>query len=303
MSVGLALKEGNTVYVQRPGIELIRGAIDMHVHAGPDVVPRLGDCIELAEEFKAAGAKGFVFKSHTVPTAPIATLARKIVPEVEVIGSLVLNSAVGGLNPAAVETSLKFGAKVIWMPTNSAKNHIEYYATHTHPLGFGGQQERGITIVEKNGRLLEEVKIILKQITDAKAVLATSHLSIPEIKLLVREATKIGVESIIITHPLEGMTKMSLEDQKEMVSLGAYLEHTLLSQMPIWRVTSPAEVYKVIKTTGAEHNILTTDFGQIHHPSPVEGLRIFARSMVELGTSEEDVRKMMCDNPRKLLKL
>jgi len=291
------------MYEPKPGIELIKGAIDMHIHAGPDAVPRLVDSIQLGQEFKAAGAKGFVLKSHSMPTAPMATLTKKIVPEVEVIGSLTLNSSVGGLNPAAVETSLKFGAKLIWMPTNSAKNHIEYYATHPHPLGLGGQQERGITIVDKNGKLLEEARTILKQIAEAKAILATAHLSVPEIKLLVREAKKIGVENIIITHPLEGMTSMSLEDQKEMVSLGAYLEHTLISQMPIWRVTSPAEIYKVIKTTGAEHNILTTDFGQVHHPSPIEGLRFFARTMIEFGATEEDVRKMICDNPRRLLRL
>jgi len=289
--------------VFKPGTELIKGAIDMHVHVRPDVVPRLMDCIQLAEEVKAIGGRGFVFKSHFMPTAPLANLMRKIVPEVEVVGSLILNNSVGGLNPSAVEASLKFGAKVIWMPTISAKNHIEYYATHPHPLGLGGQRELGICILKKNGELVEEVKTILGLIADAKAVLATGHLTIPEIKVLVKEAKKVGVENIIVTHPLDGMIRMSIEDQKEMVKLGAYLEHTLLSTMPLWCNTSPAEIYKVIKTTVAEHNILSTDFGQIHHPSPIEGLRIFARTMIEIGITEEEIKKMIRDNPCKLLGL
>lgn len=287
----------------RSGIDLIKGAIDMHVHVGPDVVARLVDCIQLAEEVKAIGCRGFVFKSHSMPTAPLAILTRKIVPEVEVMGSLVLNDSMGGLNPSAVESSLQFGAKVIWMPTSSAKNHIEYYATHPHPLGLGGQRERGIYVLKKNGELVEEVETILGLIADAKAVLATAHLSIPETKVLVKEARNMGVEHIVVSHPLDGMIRMSIEDQKEMVKLGAYLEHTLLSTTPIWRSTSPAEIYKVIKTTGAEHNILVTDFGQIHHPSPVEGLRFFARMMIEFGVSKEEVNKMIRDNPCNLLGL
>jgi len=289
------------VFVLKPGMELIKGAIDIHVHVGPDVVPRLMDCVQLAEEVKGVGGRGFVYKSHSVPTAPLAILARRIVPEVEVVGSLVLNNSVGGLNPSAVETSLRFGAKVVWMPTSSARNHIEYYATHPHPLGLGGQRERAISILKKDGGVVEEVKTILGLIADARAVLATGHLSIPEIKVLVEEAKKTGVDNIVVSHPLDGMINMSMEDQKEMAELGAYLEHTLLSTMPIWRSTSPARIRQVVEATGAEHNILVTDFGQSHHPSPVEGLRIFAKTMVEIGITEEEIKKMICDNPSKLL--
>jgi len=287
----------------KPGMELIKGAVDMHVHVGPDAVPRLMDCLQLAEEAKAVGARGFVFKSHSMPTAPLAILARRIVPEVEVFGSLVLNNSVGGLNPSAVETSLKFEAKVIWMPTSSAKNHIEYYAKYPHPLGLGGQRERGICVLDKSGELVEEVKTILGLIADAKAVLATAHLSIPETRVLVAEAKKAGVKNIVVSHPLDGMINMSVDDQMEMVKLGACLEHTLLSTMPIWRSTSPAEIYRVIKTTGAEHNILVTDFGQVHHPSPFEGLRLFARTMLEFGLGKEEIDKLIRGNPCNLLGL
>ena len=38
--------------------------------------------------------------------------------------SVTLNKVIGGINPLAVETALKLGAKVVWLPTQSAKNHL-----------------------------------------------------------------------------------------------------------------------------------------------------------------------------------
>ena len=104
--------------------ELLHGAYDMHVHAGPDVIDRKMDDLELAAAYKAAGMKGFVIKSHYFDTAGRAYLVRKLYPELMAVGTLVLNHSVGGLNPEAVEKAAKYGVRLVFMPTMDAWNML-----------------------------------------------------------------------------------------------------------------------------------------------------------------------------------
>ncbi len=102
--------------------ELVRGAYDLHVHSGPDVMPRRIDDSALARRFLDVGLAGYVIKSHYVPTAERAAVVRAAVPGVQVLGSLTLNRAVGGLNPLAVEITAREGARLVWLPTVDAAN-------------------------------------------------------------------------------------------------------------------------------------------------------------------------------------
>src|SRR5205814_1057552 len=102
--------------------EAIAGAYDLQVHVAPDVIGRRIDDIDLAREFLAAGLRGFVLKSHYVPTAERAKVVSKAVPGISAFGAITLNHAVGGLNPVAVEIAGRSGCKIVWMPTVDAEN-------------------------------------------------------------------------------------------------------------------------------------------------------------------------------------
>src|SRR5437762_11801038 len=78
---------------------LLAGAFDMHVHSGPDVLPRKFDDVTLVERTRESGMGGFVLKSHYVCTADRANLIRELFPDVKAYCGVVLNHAVGGLNP------------------------------------------------------------------------------------------------------------------------------------------------------------------------------------------------------------
>jgi hypothetical protein len=67
--------------------DLLRGAIDLHCHSGPDIVPRSVTDIELAREGQAAGLRAVVIKNHHTPTAARAQLASVAVPGIEVFGA------------------------------------------------------------------------------------------------------------------------------------------------------------------------------------------------------------------------
>lgn len=103
-------------------LALTQGGFDLHVHVDPDVIPRRITDLDLAHRFLERGLRGFVLKSHYTSTAERAAVVRAAVPGIEALGSLTLNSAVGGLNPLAVEVAAREGARIVWLPTVDAEN-------------------------------------------------------------------------------------------------------------------------------------------------------------------------------------
>src|SRR5436190_2108299 len=102
--------------------EAIHDGYDLQVHVAPDVIERRIDDIDLAREFLSHGLKGFVLKSHYLPSAERAKVVSKAVPGIQAYGAIVLNHSVGGLNPVAVEIAGRSGNKIVWMPTVDAAN-------------------------------------------------------------------------------------------------------------------------------------------------------------------------------------
>src|SRR5262249_58336594 len=102
--------------------EAIQGAYDLQTHVAPDVIERRIDDLDLAKEFLAHGLKGFVLKSHYIPTAERAAVVAKATPGIEAYGAITLNHSVGGLNPVALEIAGRSGNKIVWMPTVDAAN-------------------------------------------------------------------------------------------------------------------------------------------------------------------------------------
>jgi len=92
---------------------------DLHVHAAPDIGPRIGDDLDVVRRYAEAGYAGCVLKGHYASTVGRA-LATGRSTGLAVFGGLALNRHVGGVNPAAVTAELLQGARVIWMPTADA---------------------------------------------------------------------------------------------------------------------------------------------------------------------------------------
>ena len=293
----------------RTDIELIKGAIDIHLHAGPSVFPRLMDAVEAANSAKDAEMRGIVIKHHHTPTVDRSYFVHKAVPEVEVLGGVVLNYSAGGLNPFAVDAALKLGGKIIWMPSVDARNH----ARHFGEFGKYGtrldynipriyERVKGITILDEDGNLKHEVGEILDIVSSYDAVIGTSHLDISELKVLVEEAVKMDIK-IVVTHVGFVTAALSFEDQKWLADRGAFLELCYSSLSPAWLCTTIEDVVENVIRVGPEHYILASDLGQIHNPSPVEGLRIYIMMLLERGLNSDQIRTMVKHNPERLLGL
>ncbi len=299
---------GSPLHVgMREDLELLRGALDIHVHAGPDLFPRLLDAFEAAEEARAAGLRGIALKHHHIPTVDRAYFASRAVQGIEIYGGITLNYAVGGLNPFAVDAALRMGARIIWMPTVDARNHLRCFGElgrYGSRLSYGRsrlyEEAEGISILEDGG-LNPSLAPILDSIAEADAALATSHLSAEESKALVEEALRRGVRRIVVTHVDFTTANLSIEDQNWMADRGALLELCYSSISPAWRCSSIDRSVEAIRRVGAENYILSSDLGQVHNPPPPEGLRIYIRLLLEHGIGAEDIRVMVKENPERLL--
>lgn len=284
---------------------LCQGAVDTHIHCLPDIIPRKMDAIDVAKEAKQAGMKGVVLKSHYTITANLASLVQKVVSGIDVWGGIALNNPVGGINPLAVKAAVRLGAKVVWMPTLSAENHARSIATsQVGPFlrNLGGEElGEGIRIINERGSISPTLCEVLEEIARANIILATGHLSVREIKILVQEATKLGVRKILVNHPELDIINMSLEDQLGLAEKGVYFERCFFVTTCLGQRMNPARIAEAIRRVGPESSILATDFGQVENPSPVEGFKTFIRSMLRQGVAEEEVDLMVRINPGELI--
>jgi hypothetical protein len=288
--------------------DLLRGAIDLHIHAAPDIVPRLLNDLQLAEAARTAGMAAIVLKSHHMLTADRAQMAQTMVPEVRVFGGLALNiPACGGLNPEAVKVAIRMGAKIVWLPTLSAANHIE--KTKTRVTGNLGVMSQGFTprpvrVVGEDGEVAAELVEILGLIAEADIVLATGHLSVAETRTVVDAAVAAGVRKILINHPELWLIDMSVGDQGELAAKGAMMEVCIRSATaPGHGETSPTLLAERIKAVGAAHVVMATDYGQVDSPPAPEGMCWYIDQMLDAGIPAADIRRMTQENPSRLLGL
>jgi hypothetical protein len=271
----------------------LTGLIDMHIHTAPDVRPRLLDDVDVARQAAEAGMRAIVLKSHVTCTADRASIAQKVVPGVRVLGSVTLNAAVGGLNPAAVEAALGLGARIVWMPTISAQNHI---------VKRGGTSP-GISLLTQDGELQPALFDVFDLVRQHDAILATGHVSVEEIVALVRAAVSAGVHKVVITHPEVPWVDMPASTQKELRDLGAYFERCYVSSLLVGGNVPLARIVSDIRQVGVTSTVMTTDFGAATLPAPVEGMRIYISALLAEGFSELDVRLMAGETPATLLGL
>jgi len=283
----------------------VRGAVDLHCHPYPDLFPRIADDIAVVEHARQMGLRAILLKCHVESTVSRAYLLRKFIPGIEVFGGVVLNTYVGGLNPAAVEACLRLGGKEVWMPTIDAWYHGQVHGrTGAYDVQSGGRNAGpGITVLDEVGKLKSEVYEILDLIAKYDVILGTCHLSPTEIYVLVREACSRGVRKILITHPFFKVPRLSLDQLEELVKMGAYAEFGYCTVSPMWGYATIGQKVEAIKRLGASRCVLMSDTGQRHNPMPAEALRIFAQCLYEAGIAEDEIYTMIVRNPAELLGL
>jgi hypothetical protein len=303
--------------------ELVRGAIDLHVHGAPlgGWLPGRPTMVETCLEASEAGMKALVFKDHNTMTnsgaAIIADFLGRIAAErgargvaapapVEVYGGIVLNDTVGAMNLKAVKTCLGYGrCKTVWLPSLDARHQQE-------AMGRPG----GISVVEGGGELTAETRAILDLLAEYngnargdRVSLSTCHVSNEEKAAVLRHVRKRGLDvPVLLDHVTQELTILSPDEAREMIDLGGVLEFAECSCIPWpgmqdWIIAfdySMALIKDLCREKGAEHLVLITDAGQPGN-KPVPGLKMFVKTLLAQGVSAADLRVMLTDAPSKIL--
>lgn len=287
-----------------PPVSPIKGLIDFHTHAAPDIFGRAIDDDELATLAASRQMEAIVFKNHVTHTADRAWLVRKHVPGIKVFGGITLNRAVGGLNPQAVEWMWRMQGgygRVVWFPTFDADNHVRK----------SGTAPSGLRVVDERGQVLPEARAILKICAAQRLVVQTGHASAEEALALIEAAREEGCDRVVVTHAQFDVVDMSLAQMKKAAAMGGKMELCALLMLtgpdsPLeWMRHAPriplADTAARIKAVGAQHFVLGTDLGQTGNPTPADGLQMFVTGLLAQGITREQIETMGREVPGALL--
>jgi hypothetical protein len=289
-----------------PKVSPAAGVLDMHVHSHPDVFGRNMDDIDVAQLAKARGMRGIVLKNHVSETASRAALVMRVVPGLEVFGGIVLNNAVGGVNPNAVEWMHRvYGGrgKIVWLPTFESDKHVKT---------FSGPNATGL-VVAPNGEVTPQMEEILKIVARENLVLATGHVHPEEIIAVVRRGRELGVKNMLITHGLTNVPGLTMAQAREVTDMGAMIEICFLqflagpnAPLPFlthWTQINAKHVAQAAKELGAKSIVISSDLGQSGNMTHPDGIESAVAAMKKEGISDADIDMMLRKNPARLLGL
>jgi len=293
--------------------ELVKESYDLHFHIGPDILPRKYTVEELVKE-EAGKIRGVALKSHSIPTIGLINSLKK--DGIELIGSITLNYFMGGFNESAIYASAVMSKDhpiIVWFPTVHAENHLinnksdyEIPPEWVKDPTFKPRNKydlKAIKVTDWAGKLIRKAHSSLKVMEDMGCVAATGHISWTEAEKLALECIDRGLK-VIVTHPMQRDIAMPLDVQKKLADKGAYIEYCYIMYLdrdnpPDYPLT---EQVRCIKEIGTDQVILTSDAGQRRNPGASESIKAYVKLLEENGLGKNDFKRMLQENPRKIIK-
>lgn len=204
---------------------LLKGVCDIHIHASPDSKPRLIDELGFARDAHKADYRSIMYKSNDFSCHDRVYLIRQELPDFEVFGSLVMNRVHGDkVNVRAAEKAVETTGnycRCIWMPTGDAE----------YPLKRANSKEIAIPVLSSDGKVLPEVVRVMEICEEAGIMFATGHSSPEEAIVLARKAREVGVKKFVVTHANSGIWKMTKDQLKQIIDLGAFIEYCYITNL------------------------------------------------------------------------
>ena len=237
-------------------------------------------------------------KNHNTPSTRSVKIVQKVVDlwaeehnkkKIELFGGVVLNYAVGGLNPDAVIAAYRLDGKYVWLPNLDSSHH-----RNVVNQGVG----QGIDLIDDNDNVVPKAKEVLELIAEGDMVLGVGHQSTRERLMIVREAVKLGVQRIELTHVNFPLVWTTTEQCKMFADLGAYIGIYALVEGIDYTWDDVMAIYKAV---GPERIVLASDGGHIRNPYPLDGLRRLILGFLLRGVPDEHVKLMCQTNAYNLL--
>lgn len=331
----MSLLEGRSVELSQ---ELLKGAIDIHVHPGPHLFssPRRVDPFQAAIQARDAGMHAIVLLDCFEMSNGTAWLVNRQVPDFKTYGGLILNTVYSGMNPRAFKTAIYYGDGAKYLNFGT---HSTYYQASKEGRMVDGrfvplseiypkfkEEELSrciqIPVDEPPDQALDEILRLLA--SHPHIYMDTGHVSVEEADRLIDLKEEYGYEKIVVS---SAVTKIAtIEQLKNMAKKGAFIEFSLAAYtapalIPLTHYYVEKEYISIdegmtenpsggiklvasqIQDLGSENCIMSTDFGRYALSPPVEGFRQFIACMLDLGIPPNDIRTMVKINPERLLDL
>ncbi len=289
---------------------LVQGAYDLHVHVAPDVPGRRIDDLALAERFADLALAGFALKSHYTSTAERARVVSAVRDGVDVVGTITLNCAVGGMNALAVEIAARERARIVWMPTVDSPaetagrtepkpgDNVPQWARLQHELRELGLSVDAVEVTNDRGQVLPATRDVVRAIARHGLILATGHRDRDDTFAVVDAALEEGVRDIVVTHPEFPASNLTIEDQRALAGRGCLLERCLTT--PFSGKTTWEHVFDGVRAVGVERSLFSSDCGNPHYPPVEDGLALWADRLLGAGFDEGEIREMIVVQSRRL---
>lgn len=281
----------------------LKGVCDIHLHAAPDSRRRSVNEFDFMKEAMRAGYRAVMFKSNDFSCHDRAYIIRQALPGAECFGSFCMNRVHGqrvnvSAAQKAVETSGSL-CRCIWMPTLDA----------AYQYRCEGRREKGIPVLDNSGKVLPEVLQVMEICAEANIIFATGHASPEECIALAHKAKEVGVKKFVVTHANSHWWKMTHDQIKQCIDLGAYIEYCFLpclwgkgTQMAQYERQSD-DVFMAFVRIAPERSFVSTDLGQSVMPHPIEGMRTCIAKMADSGISQKEIDWLVRKNPAWLIGL
>ncbi|MGG4129055.1 DUF6282 family protein [Paenibacillus illinoisensis] len=313
--------------------ELLIGAIDSHVHAGPVLNSNPGhlDPIQVAQEAAAAGMRSIVYYDVFGWASGMAWVVNRHVPGIHTYGGYLMNSCHAGMNPRSVKTALHMeeGCRFISFGSHCTRHSAERESTlidgklvpfkDAYPK-FVEKELSVATSIPLEGPVPEALDEILSMVAEHPEVyLNTGHVSLPEALRLLDLAEQYGIAKVLIAHPVRG--QMTIDEQKSAAARGAFLEACLVDWLypdvprthyyvereymdmgaELGRFSNATKWMNTIREVGIDQFVLGTDYGIRAASTPVQGMRTMIASMLDYQFAPDDIYRMVATNPARLI--
>jgi hypothetical protein len=293
-----------------PGMHLLKGAIDCHVHCAPHLNHRSVNAFEAVRQAAAAGMRAIGIMCNFQNSSGLAALCNEELGHLGVyaFGGVIMQPTAGGITLEVAKAAIGYG----YGPGTGAR----YVSLPTHHTRHVAQKEgRSPAFLETtfwvpaNGKVPDPVPAIMELCAEKDVVFDCGHVSGPEAVALAEEAKRRGVTRLR-THG----ARYTPDEIKAIVALGGYVELSffiLTHAVQVGLTHVDEEKHKAGSGTtvqdftprlraAGDRAIVSTDAGVFLLPPPVEAFREYLLLLQSEGFTEAELRRMSADNPAQL---
>ncbi len=298
---------------QPPGMHMLRGAVDCHVHCAPHLNGRSVNVFEAVRQAAAAGMRAIGIMCNFQNTSGFAALANDELGHLgcHAFGGVIMQPTAGGVTLEVARAAIGYGygpgtgARFVSLPTH----HTRYIAERE---GRSAAFLETTFSVPADGRVPDPVPAIMELCAEKDVVFDCGHVSGPEAMALAEEARRRGVTRLR-THG----SRYAEDEIRAIVALGGHVELSFFilthaTQVGLThvdeekhRISGGATIHDFaprIRAAG-ERCILSSDAGVYLLPPPVEAFREYLLLVESAGFTETEIRRMTAANPAALFRV